>query len=63
MDFSGPVPGVVAFLEGTFRSTVFTIVDDNDMESDENILISTTSQNALGQFQPGGNTALITILL
>ena len=65
VDFSGPNPGVVTFLAGdvpgTFRSTLFTIVDDNNVESDENILISGTSQSALGQFQPGGNTAVITI--
>ena len=65
-DFSGPNPGVVTFLvgdgPGTFRSTVFTIVDDNDVESDETILMSGTSLSALGQFQAGGDTAFITIL-
>ena len=65
VDFSGPVPRVVTFLAGdgpgTFRNTVFTIVDDNDVESDETILISGTSQSALGQFQTGGDTAVITI--
>jgi len=40
---------------------MFTIVDDNDMESDETIAMSGTSLNALGQFQAGGDTAIITI--
>ena len=47
---------------GTFRSTVFTIVDDNDVEPDETITMSGTSQSALGQFQAGGDTAAITIV-
>jgi len=40
---------------------MFTIVDDNDMESDETILMSGISLNALGQFQAGGDTAVISI--
>ena len=64
-DFSGPNPSVVTFLAGdvpgTSRNTVFTIVDDNILEPDETILISGTSQSALGQFQTGGDTAVITI--
>jgi len=56
---------VVTFLAGngpgTSRSTMFTIVDDNDMESDETIAMSGTSLNALGQFQAGEDTAVITI--
>jgi len=65
LDFSGPNPGVVTFLAGdvpgTSRNTVFTIVNDNFVEPDETILISGTSQSTLGQFQAGGNTAVITI--
>ena len=65
-DVSGPAPNVVTFLAGdgpgTSRSTVITVVNDSDMESDETVLISGTSQNTLGQFQPGGDTAFITIL-
>jgi len=64
VDFSGPVPGVVMFLAGdgpgTSRSTVFTIVNDNDVEPDETILINGTS--TLGEFQVGGDTAIITII-
>ena len=64
-DFSGPNPGVVTFLAGdgpgTSRNTVFTIVNDNDVESDETITMSGTSLSALGQFQAGGDTAVITI--
>jgi len=64
-DFSGPNPGVVTFLAGdgpgTSRSTVFTIVDDSIVDPGETILISGTSQSALGQFQTGGDTAVITI--
>jgi len=56
---------VVTFLAGdgpgTFRSTVFTIVNDDTLEPDETILISGTSLSALGQFQAGGNTAAITV--
>ena len=65
-DFGGPNPGVVTFLAGdvpgTIRGTVFTIVNDNFLEADETILISGTSQSALGQFQVGGDTAVITII-
>jgi len=65
-DFSGPNPSVVTFLAGdgpgTFRSTVFTIVDDNILEPDETILISGTSLSALGQFLVGGDTAALTII-
>ena len=46
---------------GTFRSTDFNIVNDNDLEGDETILISGISLSALGQFQAGGDTAVITI--
>jgi len=65
-DFSGPNPGVVTFLSGdvpgTIRSTVFTIVDDSIVDPGETILMSGTSLSALGQFQAGGDTAVITIL-
>jgi len=65
VDFSGPVPSVVTFLAGdgpgTFRNTVFTIVNDSTIESNETILISGTSLSALGQFEAGGDTAVITI--
>ena len=65
-DFSGPVPNVVTFLAGdgagTSRNTIYTIVNDNILESDETITMSGTSQNALGLFQAGGDTAVITIL-
>jgi len=65
VDFNGPNPVVVTFLAGdgpgTSRSTVFTIVNDGIVEPDETILISGTSQSALGQFQTGGDTAVITI--
>ena len=65
MDFSGPVPGVVTFLagdgSGTIRSTVFTIVNDGIVEPDETIFISGTSLSALGQFEDGGDTVVITI--
>ena len=64
-DFSGPNPGVVTFLAGdgpgTFRSTVFNVVNDNILELDETILISGTSLSPLGQFQAGGETTVIAI--
>jgi len=57
--------GVVTFLAGggpgTFRSTVFNVVNDNILELDETILISGTSLSTLGQFQAGGDTPAITI--
>ena len=46
---------------GTSRTTVFTIVNDNDVESDETITMSGTSLSALGQVLVGGDTAVITI--
>ena len=68
-DFSGPAPNVVTFLAGdgvgTSRNTIYTIVNDNILEltmPGETITMSGTSQNALGQFQAGGDTAVITIL-
>ena len=46
----------------TNRSTTYTIVNDTALESDETITMNGTSQNALGQFQASGDTAVITIL-
>ena len=46
----------------TNRSTTYTIVNDTALESDETITMNGTLQNALGQFLPGGDTAVITIL-
>ena len=65
VDFSGPNPGVLMFLAGggpgTFRSTVFNVVNDNILELDETILISGNSLSPLGQFQAGGETTVIAI--
>jgi len=40
---------------------LFTIVNDSIIESNETILINGTSLSALGQFEVGGDTAVITI--
>ena len=67
VDFSGPAPAVVTFLENdgptTTRNTIFTIIDDSiSGEPDETIEISGSSLSTAGRFAQNGDTATITII-